>query len=229
MLSNLRGKFIVIDGPDGSGKSTQLARLELWLAREGATCLRARDPGGTEIGDRIRQVLLGHDLTRMQPRCEALLFMASRAQLVGETIRPALDSGKTVVCDRFISATCAYQVAAGFPQAELLQLGRLAVGDTWPHLTLVLDIAPEIGFARIGRTEKLVAQQRKSANGHGRLFDDATLDAMELRPLEFHQRVRANFQALPGFYPTPVVVIDANRSADDVFAEVQIAVTHAFQ
>ena len=111
----LGGKFIVFDGPDGSGKGTQIERLKARIEADGGACVLAKDPGGTLIGDRIRHVLLGYDLSEMNPRCETLLFMASRAQLVGEVIRPALDAGKTVLCDRFISATCAYQAAAGFP------------------------------------------------------------------------------------------------------------------
>ncbi|MFH1746124.1 MAG: dTMP kinase [Planctomycetota bacterium] len=131
----LSGKFIVIDGPDGSGKGTQLERLAAWISGRGGTCVRARDPGGTDIGNRIRHVLLDYDLAEMDAHCEALLFMASRAQLVAEIVRPALQAGHTVLCDRFISATCAYQVAAGFPQQHVIELGHLAVGQTWPDLT----------------------------------------------------------------------------------------------
>ncbi|MBI5865111.1 MAG: dTMP kinase, partial [Planctomycetes bacterium] len=110
----LGGKYIVIDGPDGAGKSTQIERLKSWIVAEGGQWTYAKDPGGTTVGDRIRHVLLGYDLSEMDPRCETLLFMASRAQLVAEVVRPALAEGRTVVGDRFISATCAYQVAAGF-------------------------------------------------------------------------------------------------------------------
>ncbi|MBN2445694.1 MAG: dTMP kinase, partial [Phycisphaerae bacterium] len=118
-----KGKFIVIDGPDGSGKGTQLERLSEWINEAGGDCIRPRDPGGTVVGDRIRQVLLGYDLADMDATCETLLFMASRAQLVAEVIRPALAAGQTVICDRFISATCAYQVAAGFPREKVIALG----------------------------------------------------------------------------------------------------------
>jgi dTMP kinase len=226
---NLAGKFIVIDGLDGSGKGAQLDRLDSWTTSQGAKVRRARDPGGTQIGDRIRHVLLGgDDLSRMAPRCETLLFMASRAQLVGEVIRPALDAGQTVLCDRFISATCAYQVAAGFPREDLLQLGRLAVGDTWPHVTIVLDVPPEIGFARIGRTPQKVASKPSAAAEQHTMFDGAEIDAMERRPLDYHRKVRALFNELPAHYPTPVVVIDATRAVDAVFADIQQAVERAF-
>jgi len=226
---DLRGKFIVVDGLDGSGKGTQLDRLAQWITAAGGTCVRARDPGGTEVGDRIRHVLLGYDLSRMDPRCETLLFMASRAQLVAEVVRPALARGETVLCDRFISATCAYQVAAGFPRDEVLALGQLAVGDTWPHLTIVLDLSPEAGFVRTGRKPHQAGKRgRNSTAGQVALFEGTAPDAMERRPLEFHRRVRELFRELPGVYPAPVIVIDADRDQDAVFRDVQEAVRRAF-
>jgi dTMP kinase len=224
---HLGGKFIVLDGPDGSGKGTQLDRLAAWITAAGGACVRARDPGGTDIGDRIRQVLLGYDLSGMDPCCEALLFMASRAQLVAEVVRPAQAQGRTVLCDRFISATCAYQVAAGLPVEQVLELGRLAVGPTWPDLTLVLDVPPETGFARTGRKPHQAGRRGRGTGGQAALFEGSTPDAMERRPLEFHRRVRELFRNLPRVYPAPVVVIDAARDADAVWQDVQEAVRRA--
>lgn len=222
----LAGKYIVIDGVDGSGKSTQIQRLQAWLDEQRQPWVYAKDPGGTTIGDRIRHVLLGFDLSQMAPRCEALLFMASRAQLVEEVVRPALAGGKTVVGDRFISATCAYQVAAGFPRDQVIQLGRLAVGDLWPDLTLILDVSPETCFERTGRKPHHVA--RKDGAGQTSLFDGATVDAMERRPLEFHRVVRENFRELPAYYPRPVRLIDASRGLEAVFAEIKETLIAAF-
>lgn len=226
---NLRGKFIVLDGPDGSGKGTQLAHLANWLEQQGVMCVRTRDPGGTEISERIRHVLLGYDLTHMAPACEALLFMASRAQLVAEIVRPAQARGDIVLCDRFISATCAYQVAAGYSREDVLALGQLAVGPTWPDLTIILDVPPETGFTRTGRQVHHARRNTAAAaGGQGMLIDGAAPDAMERRPLEFHRRVRKLFQELPSIYPRPVVVVDAVRDEGEIAAEIQEAVRHAF-
>ncbi len=226
---NLRGKFIVIDGPDGAGKGTQIERLKTLITEGGGQWVYAKDPGGTPIGDRIRHILLGYDLAEMDPHCEALLFMASRAQLVAEIVRPAIAAGKTIVGDRFISATCAYQIAAGFPGDEVIALGRLAVGDTWPDLTIVLDVPPEVGFQRTGHDPRKTGRRKKTAHGDQlNMFADARVDAMERRPLDFHRRVRENFQNLPSVYPAPVEVIDGTRDAGAVFAAIQEALERAF-
>jgi len=221
----LRGRFVVIDGPEGSGKGTQLERLEALLRETGQAVVRAKDPGGTAIGDRIRHVLLGYDLSEMDVRCETLLFMASRAQLVAEVVTPALAAGQTVLCDRFISATCAYQGAAGFAIEEVIALGHHAVGDVWPTLTIVLDVPAEVGFERIGRRPHHAGRNRRSqADQAASLFDDAEIDAMEARPLEFHRRVRQIFLKLGPAYPRPVIVVDGTGSPDQTFERMTEAI-----
>ncbi len=214
-MEQLRGKFIVFDGPDGCGKSTQREKLGRRLAASGLDVVHCKDPGGTNIGDRIRHVLLDYDLNEMDVRCETFLFMASRAQLAGEIIEPALAGGKTVLCDRFVSATCAYQGAAGYDVARILEVARYAIGDTWPDLTFVLDVDVEKGFQRTGREPHHAGKRRRHVGQQG-LFDDAHTDAMEARPIEFHRRVRQTFLRLAEFYPRPVRIIDARGPADEV-------------
>lgn len=222
-FNSFRGKFIVLDGPDGAGKSAQGARLMSALAAASVPAIACRDPGGTVIGDRIRSILLDHDLSTMDVTCETLLFMASRAQLVSEVIAPALAAGKTVICDRYVSSTCAYQGAAGFDPQKVIELARLAVGDCWPHATIVLDLDPQAGFERIGRKARHAGKNRKSAADQPALITGATTDAMEARPLEFHRRVRDMFLELPSFYPRPVMIVDASAGEDEVFARIMEA------
>jgi dTMP kinase len=217
LKEKLAGKFIVFDGPDGSGKGTQLRMLAEVLQDAGLEVVFAKDPGGTEIGDRIRGVLLNYDLADMDVRCETFLFMASRAQLVGEVIEPAVRAGKVVLCDRFISATCAYQGAAGYDAARIIELGRFAVGDTWPQLTLIVDVPVEQGFERTGRKRNHVGKHRKKHDaGQGMLFADSHPDAMEARPTDFHRKVRERFLDLPADYPGHVEVIDGTGDEDAV-------------
>ncbi len=207
-LYNLGGSFIVLDGPDGCGKTTVQRQVAAHLEAAGLAVTLCKDPGGTVAGDRIRSVLLDHDLTDMSVQCETLLFMASRAQLVREVVRPALHEGRVVLCDRFVSSTCAYQVAAGDDLADILALARYAVGTTWPAMTFVLDVPVEIGFGRIGQRMTGRRESQLAEEGEG-------LDAMERRPASFHAAVRANFLALPGRYPSPVEIIDATQPVQE--------------
>jgi dTMP kinase len=216
-MYNLRGDFIVLDGPDGSGKTTVQQKVAEQLRAADLPVTVCKDPGGTTVGDRIRGVLLDHDLTKMTVQCETLLFMASRAQLVREVVRPALEAGHVVLCDRFVSATCAYQVAAGDDFATIIGLAKYAVGNTWPDLTVILDVPVEVGFARIGRRADGRREVQLTETGAGARTG---LDAMERRPGSFHAAVRANFLALPGRYPAPVEIVDAAQPVDEVIEEV---------
>ncbi len=216
----LRGKFIVLDGIDGCGKSVQQQRLCDALVEHGGAVSPCRDPGGTTIGDRIRAVLLQHDLSKMDVHCETLLFMASRAQLVPEVIQPALEENKTVLCDRFVTSTCAYQGAAGFDPKGVIELARFAIGDCWPDLTVILDVDVEEGFARIGRKPHHAGKNRQRTSGESTLFDGSQPDAMEARPIEFHRRVRQMFLTVHEHYPRPVVTVDGRGDADTVHRRV---------
>ncbi len=171
----LRGRLIVFEGGEGSGKSTQLRRLSASLDRSRVSHVCLREPGGTPLGTEVRRLLLDRasDIT---PRAEALLFMASRAQLVEREIRPALARGDVVLLDRFFLSTYAYQVGGhGLPEAEVLSANAFATGGLVPDLTLLLTFPVEEGLARAGR--------RAAAH-----------DRMELMGLDFHGRVGAAFE-----------------------------------
>ncbi len=216
----LAGKFVVFDGPDGSGKSTQRAMLADLLASGGADVVSCRDPGGTDIGDRIRSVLLDHDLSSMDIHCETLLFMASRAQLLSEVIRPALEKRKTVLCDRFVTSTCAYQGAAGYDPKRVIELAQFAIGDCWPDLTVILDVDAEQGFERIGRKPHHAGKHRQRDADGAMLFEGSRPDAMEARSIDFHRKVRQMFLDVREYYPTTVIATDARGDVDTVYHRV---------
>lgn len=193
----LAGRFLVIDGPDGAGKSTQLARLARALGERGADVVVARDPGGTPIGDRVRAILLDPAAGEMAVRCELMLYMASRAQLVEQVVRPALAAGRCVLCDRFVSSTIAYQGAGGgVSAAEIRRVAEVAIGSLWPDLTVILDLDPAAGLARVRRG----------------------LDRMEAKGLAFHARVREGFLRQAAEQPDRFAVVDAAGDADAVAA-----------
>jgi dTMP kinase len=199
LSAKLAGKFIVLDGPDGCGKSTQVRRLAEYLRQAGGDPLTVRDPGDTDLGNAIREILLGEKYARRDIRSELMLFMASRAQLVAEKIRPALSAGRTVLSDRYVSSSCAYQGAGGLDVAEVIQVANVATNNLWPELTIVLDVDSEKGFDRIKTYRSQVA-----------------LDAMEQRGLEFHRKVRDIFLKLPSFYPRPVMIRPADGTVEQV-------------
>jgi dTMP kinase len=195
--SILSGRFIVFDGPDGSGKSTQLRRFAEHCEAQDVTPELVREPGGTPIGEAIRGVLLDPRYAEMELRCEMLLYMASRSQLMTERIRPALDAGRFVLADRFISSTLAYQgTAGGLDPEEILAVGRVATGGCWPDLVVIFDVDEETAASRL----------------------PADLDRMELKGAEFHRRVRQGYLAQAERDPKRHLVIDATRSEDEVFA-----------
>jgi dTMP kinase len=195
--SILSGRFIVFDGPDGSGKSTQLRRFAEHCEAHEVEPELVREPGGTPIGEAIRGVLLDPRYAEMELRCEMLLYMASRSQLMTERIRPALDAGRFVLADRFISSTLAYQgTAGGLDPEEILAVGRVATGGCWPDLVVIFDVDEETAASRL----------------------PADLDRMELKGVEFHRRVRQGYLAQAERDPKRHLVIDATRSEDEVFA-----------
>ena len=174
-MDKFAGKFIVLDGPDGCGKSTQTELLADWLGRQGVGVERFRDPGTTAIGEKIRQILLDPEHDRMDTRTELLLYMAARAQLWAEKIKPAFDAGKCVLLDRWLSSTCAYQGYAGeFGIDKVIAIATDSLERAWPDLTIIVDVDLETAFSRLGKK----------------------LDRMEQKGKDYHQKVREGFLKL---------------------------------
>jgi dTMP kinase len=191
--------FITFEGPEGSGKTSQIVALAAFLSEQGYQVLATREPGGTRIGDQVRACL--HDVTNteMTAATEMLLYSASRAQLVAEVIRPKLAAGYIVLCDRFVDSTLAYQgYGRGLDLQALNLISRFATGDLVPDLTILLDISVESGLAR-------------------RLANDQEMNRLDLEQITFHQRVRAGYHELLALEPERWVAVDADRP----FAEVQ--------
>lgn len=191
--------FITFEGPEGSGKTSQIVALAAFLSEQGYQVLATREPGGTRIGDQVRACL--HDVTNteMTAATEMLLYSASRAQLVAEVIRPKLAAGYIVLCDRFVDSTLAYQgYGRGLDLQALNLISRFATGDLIPDLTILLDISVESGLAR-------------------RLANDQEMNRLDLEQITFHQRVRAGYHELLALEPERWVAVDADRP----FAEVQ--------
>jgi dTMP kinase len=204
-----RGRFITLEGGEGAGKSTQLRRLVSRLEAAGLTVVATREPGGSPRAEEIRALLLSPSGPKLGPTAEALLFAAARSDHLDRVIRPALARGEWVVCDRFFDSTRAYQGAAGGLEAGVLDdLERIAVGETRPDLTLILDLPPEIGLARAGH--------RRGAQ--------AEADRFEQEPLAFHARLREGFRAIAAADPTRCVLLDATTGEDAVAERIWSAV-----
>jgi dTMP kinase len=203
-----RGWFVTLEGPDGAGKTTQAERLRDRAVDAGFEVVLTREPGGTPVGERIRDLLLDSDrhrgITRLDARTDALLFNAARRQLVAEVIRPSIDRAAFVISTRFADSTLAYQGYGGrLPLDELRALERFATDGLKPDLTLLLDVPVEVGLAR------------KSGVDVNRFESDYDVD--------FHGRVREGFLALAAEEPDRFVVVDASMPPDDVAAAVLAA------
>jgi dTMP kinase len=200
--------LITLEGPEGSGKTSHLKPLAEWLMALGHIVYTTREPGGTSIGEQIRHVI--HDLknTEMHPRAEALLYQAARAQIVAEVLRPRLEAGEIVLCDRYFDSTLAYQGYGHqvIPLEELRQVIRFATGGLTPDLTILLDLDVEIGLARKGSQDEW-----------------NRLDAFTL---EFHQRVRAGYHELVKLEPRRWRVVDAAQGWDAVQKDLRAVILH---
>ena len=192
----MRGRLIALEGGEACGKSTQAALLAAALG-----AVLTREPGGTVVGEQIRALVLGPTSSPLVPRAEALLMAAARAQHVAEVVRPALDAGRDVVCDRFAHSSAAYQgYGRGLALSEVLELSAWATEDLWPDVVILLDVPEEVAWARRGAPDRFEAEDEG-----------------------FHQRVRAGYKALAASDPARWRVVDGSGTVEDVAARVQEA------
>lgn len=197
------GRFITIEGPDGAGKTTQVKKLQEYLRARGKEVLVTREPGGTILGERLRDILLDSEGESPVPEAEALIYAASRAQLVKKIILPALAQGTIVLCDRFVDSSLAYQgYARNLGIEDLAKINGWFLRDCWPQLTLILDIDPEVSLKRLKRSK----------------------DRLEQEHISFHKKVREGFLEIKDIYPQRVKIIDASQSPELVFQAILLEI-----
>ncbi len=203
-------RLITFEGGDGSGKTTQMKRLEGHLTSKGKTCLLTLEPGGTELGKWIRKVIVEGGRGEVANEMELFLYLADRAQHIREVIRPAMEEGRIVLCDRFTDSTLAYQgYGRGFDLVLLQRMNQLASGGLQPDLTLLLDCAPETAVSRARRRTKA----QSPGGGRG--------DRFESQNLEFHERVRGGFLEIARAEPNRIVVLDTSAPAQEVHEKIK--------
>lgn len=203
-----KGKFITVEGPEGAGKTTVIKNIEMDLIKMGYDVLLTREPGGIDIAEKIRNIILNPSHTTMDSRTEALLYAAARRQHLAEKVLPALEKNKIVICDRFIDSSLAYQgYARGLGIDEVWSINQFAIGDMMPDCTLFFDIDPAAGLERIAQNE-------------GR-----EVNRLDLEGNAFHKRVYEGYQQLIQRFPERIQVIDASRSVEEVKKEVLSVIT----
>ncbi|WP_433618148.1 dTMP kinase [Paenibacillus cellulositrophicus] len=193
------GAFITLEGGEGSGKTTVIGKIGEYFNRLAIPYMMTREPGGIEIAEKIREIILNPSHTAMDARTEALLYAASRRQHLAEKVEPALEKGLTVICDRFVDSSLVYQgYARGLGMDEVWAINQFAIHDRMPDLTFYLDIEPETGLQRIA------ANQGREVN------------RLDLEGLSFHQKVREGYHIIASRYPERIVVIDASKEQSAV-------------
>ncbi|HHW32050.1 MAG TPA: dTMP kinase [Clostridiaceae bacterium] len=197
-----KGLFITIEGMDGSGKTTQIEKIKEYFQQKGYEPVLTREPGGTKISEKIRNIILDESNTGMSPVTEMLLYASARAQLVFEVIKPALNQGKVVICDRFIDSSYAYQgYGRGIDLKFIENVNEPALDNVMPDITFFFDIEPKLALAR-----------RISATG---------ADRIEKEKLEFHERVYKGYKDRAALFPHRIKIINANRSIEEISEEVR--------
>lgn len=195
--------FITFEGPEGSGKSSVLDKICHQLEHDGFNVVKTREPGGTPISEQIRNIILDKSNTNLEPRTEALLYAASRRQHLVEKIWPALKEGKIVLCDRYLDSSLAYQGnARGLGYENILSINNFATENTFPDLTILFDIRPELGLERISKNS------------------NREVNRLDLEKLDFHKKVREGFLELAKKYPERFYIVDASQPFLDVCLEV---------
>lgn len=201
----MKGIFISMEGPDGSGKSTQIELLKKYFEDKGVECVITREPGGTRISEDVRGIILNRDYTEMDYMTELLLYASARAQLVSEVILPALEAGKCVISDRFVDSSAVYQgIARGLGVETVYEINKYATRNRFPDKTFLLDLPAEAGIAR-----------KK---------DQKELDRMEREALDFHERVAAGYREMAERDPERIVRIDATKSVEDIHETIVSAI-----
>jgi len=201
----MKGLFITFEGPDGSGKSTQITRLKEYLSSKGYDVLLVREPGGTRISEQIRSVILDTENKGMHPICEAMLYAASRAQLTHQVIIPALEEGRMVIADRFVDSSIVYQgYARGLGEEMVATINSYATGGLAPDITFLINIPAEVGIARKNNQQKL--------------------DRLEEEGISFHKKVHEGYNRLKD-KNNRIVEIDGTKSIDEIAREIEAIIT----
>lgn len=200
---NMNKRFITFEGGEGTGKTTLIEKLMVDLKDAGFDAIKTREPGGSKISEQIRNVILNVENTEMEYMTEALLYAASRCQHLEEVIKPALNAGKVVICDRYIDSSLAYQgVARDLGIDKVYKINDYAISGFYPDLTIYIDVDPEIGLARIKQNHR-------------------DMDRLDLEKIAFHNKVRSGYLEVAKMFPDRIKVIDGNDTIDNIYKKIK--------
>lgn len=199
-----KGKFIVFEGGEGSGKSTILEKIYSWIVEEKKECIKTREPGGIKISEQIREIILDPENIEMDGITEALLYAAARRQHLVEKVIPALEEGKIVLCDRFIDSSLAYQgFARGLGIEQIYKINQFAIGECMPNISILFDIEPEVGLERISKNK------------------NREINRLDLENIDFHNRVREGYNEVFETSKGRMIKVDASKTIEEVYEDVK--------